>query len=143
MRSSRIYDYVIVGAGIVGLTVAMELRKRHPTSSIVILEKESDIGLHASGRNSGVMHSGVYYGTTTLKAKVCSLGAYRMRQFAVEHEIACKKVGKVIIATSSKDLPILDQLIRNAQGNSVRADYLDAEAVKEIEPHASAYEAGI
>ena len=143
MRSSRIYDYVIVGAGIVGLTVAMELRKRHPTSSIVILEKESDIGLHASGRNSGVMHSGVYYGTTTLKAKVCSLGAYRMRQFAAEHEIACKKIGKVIIATSSKDLPILDQLIRNARGNSVRADYLDAEAVKRIEPHASAYEAGI
>ena len=96
MRSSRIYDYVIVGAGIVGLTVAMELRKRHPTSSIVILEKENDIGLHASGRNSGVMHSGVYYGTTTLKAKVCSLGASRMRQFAAKHEIACKKIGKVI-----------------------------------------------
>ena len=143
MRSALIYDFVVVGAGIVGLAVAMELRKRHPYSSIVVVEKERDIGFHASGRNSGVMHSGVYYGTTTMKAKFCSLGACRMRQFAAEHDIACKKVGKVIIATSPTDLPILDHLISNAKDNNVRADYLDAEAVKEIEPHASAYEAGI
>ena len=143
MRPTLTYDFVVVGAGIVGLTVAMELRKRHPDLSIVVLDKERDIGLHASGRNSGVMHSGVYYGTTTLKAKFCALGAYRMREFAAEHGIAYKKVGKVIIATSPMDLPTLNQLMSNAKGNNVRADYLDAEAVKEIEPHASAYEAGI
>lgn len=101
----------MVGAGIVGLTVARELKKRHPASSIVILEKEDDVARHASGRNSGVMHSGVYYGSTTLKAKVCSSGAARMRAFAKEHGISCEKVGKVIIATSEKDLPVIDRLL--------------------------------
>ena len=140
---SRTYDFIIVGAGIVGLTVAQELRKRHPSGSIAILEKETDIGFHASGRNSGVMHSGVYYGSTTLKAKMCASGASRMRQFAKEHQIECKKVGKVIIATAAKDLPTLERLLKNATMNNVRAERLDVEAVKEIEPHASAYEAGI
>lgn len=60
-------DYIVVGAGIVGLTVALELRNRNQKSSIVVLEREKEIGLHASGRNSGIMHSGVYYGTTSLK----------------------------------------------------------------------------
>lgn len=137
------YDFVIIGAGIVGLSVARELNKRHPKSSIVILEKELDIGKHASGRNSGVMHSGVYYGSTTLKAKVCSLGAARMREFANEYEIPCEKVGKVIIATSARDLPTIDKLLINAKNNGVKAELLDAQGVKEIEPYASAYEAGI
>ncbi len=133
----------MVGAGIVGLTVARELKRRHPASSIVILEKEDDVGKHASGRNSGVMHSGVYYGNTTLKAKVCSSGAARMRAFAEEHGIACQKLGKVIIATSEKDLPVIDKLLQNAKDNGVKADRLDEKGVKEIEPYASPYEAGI
>ena len=137
------YDFVIIGAGIVGLSVARELNKRHPNSSIVILEKELDIGRHASGRNSGVMHSGVYYGSTTLKAKVCSLGAARMRDFADEYEIPCHKVGKVIIATSPEDLPTIDTLLTNAKNNGVKAERLDVQGIKEIEPYASAYEAGI
>jgi (S)-2-hydroxyglutarate dehydrogenase len=137
------YDFVIVGAGIVGLSVAKELAKRHPRSLIAILEKESDIGRHASGRNSGVMHSGVYYGSTTLKAKVCSLGAARMRAFADENGIACQKVGKVIIATSEKDLPTLEKLLINAKANGVKAERLDTEGIREIEPNASAHKAGI
>ena len=140
---AKSYDFVIIGAGIVGLSVARELNKRHPNSSIVILEKELDIGRHASGRNSGVMHSGVYYGSTTLKAKVCSLGAARMRDFADEYEISYKKVGKVIIASSAEDLPTLDTLLTNAKNNGVKAERLDVQGVKEIEPYASAYEAGI
>lgn len=132
-----------MGAGIVGLTVARELKKRHPASSIVILEKEDDVARHASGRNSGVMHSGVYYGNTTLKAKFCSSGAARMRVFAKEHGIACEKVGKVIIATSEKDLPVIDRLLQNAKENGVKAERLDEKGVKEIEPYASPYKAGI
>ncbi len=136
-------DFLIVGAGIVGLTVAKELLSRYPKSSISILEKENDIGKHASGRNSGVMHSGVYYGSTTLKAKVCSLGAARMRDFAAEHGIACQRVGKVIIATSADELQTLERLLVNAQNNGVNAERLDEEGIKQIEPAASPYEAGI
>lgn len=136
-------DFLIVGAGIVGLTVARELKQRHPQCSIVILEKEPDIGKHASGRNSGVMHSGVYYGNTTLKAKVCTTGARRMREFAAEHGIACDKSGKVIIATSERDLPTVERLLKNAKDNGVRAEKLDEQGVREIEPHASPYQVGI
>jgi L-2-hydroxyglutarate oxidase LhgO len=136
-------DFLIVGAGIVGLTVAKELLSRYPKSSISILEKENDIGKHASGRNSGVMHSGVYYGSTTLKAKVCSLGAARMREFAAEYGIACQRVGKVIIATSADELQTLERLLVNAQNNGVNAERLDEQGIKQIEPAASPYEAGI
>jgi L-2-hydroxyglutarate oxidase LhgO len=137
------YDFLIVGAGIVGLTVARELKKRHPLANIVILEKEADVGKHASGRNSGVLHSGVYYGSTTLKAKVCATGAARMRAFAVEHGIACNRSGKVIIATSERDLPTIDRLIKNANDSGVKAERLDLKGIKEIEPYASPYVAGI
>ncbi|HEY8096655.1 MAG TPA: FAD-dependent oxidoreductase, partial [Methylobacter sp.] len=137
------YDFMIVGAGIVGLTVAWELKKRHPVASIVILEKESDVGKHASGRNSGVMHSGVYYGSSTLKAKVCSTGAVRMREFAQEHNIAYKRLGKVIIATTERDLLTIDRLIKNARENGVSAELLDEKGIREIEPYASPFQAGI
>lgn len=136
-------DFLIVGAGIVGLAVAHELRQRHPKAAIVILEKEADVGKHASGRNSGVLHSGVYYGSTTLKAKVCARGAARMRAFAEEHGIPCRKSGKVIIATSERDLPTVDKLLRNARDNGVRAERLDERSIREIEPHASPFQAGI
>lgn len=136
-------DFLIVGAGIVGLTVARELKKRHPAARIVILEKEAEVGKHASGRNSGVMHSGVYYGSSTLKAKVCSTGAARMREFAAEHGIACNRSGKVIIATSERDLPTVERLLNNARENGVNAIRLDEAGVREIEPHASPYQAGI
>jgi len=136
-------DYLIVGAGIVGLTVARELRKRHPASSIILLEKEPDVGMHASGRNSGVMHSGIYYGSSTLKARVCSTGAARMRDFAAEHGIACNRSGKVIIATSEQDLPVVERLLNNAKENGINAERLDEAGVRQHEPHASPYKVGI
>ena len=136
-------DFLIVGAGIVGLTVARELNLRHPLSKIIILEKEPDIGVHASGRNSGVLHSGVYYGSDTMKAKVCSTGAARMREFAAEHGISCDRSGKVIIASNERDLVTIDRLLKNAKDNGVRAELLDEDGVKSIEPHASPYKMGI
>lgn len=139
----RTCDYLVAGAGIVGLTVARELKKRHPEARIVVLEKEPDVGKHASGRNSGVMHSGVYYGSTTLKAKVCSTGAARMREFAAEHGIPCNRSGKVIIATSERDLPTVERLLKNARENGVNAERLDEKGIREIEPHASPYQVGI
>jgi L-2-hydroxyglutarate oxidase LhgO len=136
-------DFLIIGAGIVGLTVAYELTKKFPKSSILILEKENEIGLHASGRNSGVLHSGVYYGADTLKAKVCSKGAKSMMAFADEYRIPYKKNGKVIIAKSEADFKVIDNLIVNAKKNKVKAEKLNSKEIKEIEPYSSPYEYGI
>ena len=136
-------DYLIVGSGIVGLTIAREITTRFPEASVIILEKESYAGAHASGRNSGVMHSGIYYDKNTLKAKVCSDGARRMRAFAEEHKIAHSNCGKVIIATSEKDLPTIDKLMANAAASGIGAEKLDEAGVKALEPHASPYKMGI
>ena len=136
-------DYLIVGAGIVGLTIAWELKKRYPFSIVTIIEKEQAVGLHASGRNSGVLHSGIYYGSDTLKAKVCSSGAIMMQEFADEFNIVCNRSGKIIIATSWSDLPTIDQLLKNAQENGIKAERIDEQEIKNIEPHASPYQTGI
>jgi L-2-hydroxyglutarate oxidase LhgO len=130
------YDYLIVGAGIVGLTVAHELKKRFPSAKIGLIDKEANSGLHASGRNSGVLHSGIYYSSDTLKAKVCAVGAMRMMDFAQEHGIPCSKSGKVIVATSEKDLPTVKRLLRNANENGIRAWRIDEKELHEIEPYA-------
>lgn len=129
------YDYLIVGAGIVGLTVAHELKRRVPSARIGILDKEANSGIHASGRNSGVLHSGIYYSSDTLKAKVCAAGAKRMMDFAQEYSIPCSKSGKVIVATSQKELPTVDKLLSNAAANGVRAWRINEQELREIEPH--------
>lgn len=136
-------DYLIVGGGIVGLTIARELRKRYPSASIVVLEKEASLGKHASGRNSGVLHSGIYYDSSTLKAKVCAEGARRMKAFAAEYGINCQHSGKVIVATSPQDLPVIDRLLKNARENGISAEQMDEQAIRKIEPHAAVYQQGI
>lgn len=142
MRSTQ-YDFLVVGAGIVGLAVANELSIRFPASKIGVLEKEIGPGLHASGRNSGVLHSGIYYSSDTLKAQVCAKGAARMREFAAEHGIACERSGKIIIPTSDRDLPTLERLLKNAQENNIRAERIDAQGIREHEPNARPCQAGI
>jgi len=136
-------DYLIVGAGIVGLTTAFELNRRHPSARILVLEKEDRPGRHASGRNSGVLHCGIYYAPGTLKARVCSQGAARMRAFAAEHGVPCRQDGKVILATREEDLPGIDRLLANARAGGVRAERLDEAGVRAIEPHATPHRAGI
>lgn len=132
-------DFLIVGAGIVGLTVARELRRRHPSSRILVLEKEAEPGRHASGRNSGVLHSGIYYTPGTLKARFCAEGARRMRDYAREKGIPCRVGGKVIVAGGDEDLPGLDRLMANARGNGIRAERLDERGVCEVEPGAAPF----
>lgn len=135
--SKASFDYVIVGSGIVGLTVATEIARRSPKSSIAILEKEPKPGAHASGRNSGVMHCGIYYGSETTKAKVCAEGARRMIEFAEAEGVAVNRCGKVILATSESQLPTVDKLMRNATENNIRAERIDNKTLAEIEPYAA------
>jgi len=137
------WDYLVVGGGIVGLTVAYELINRYPDAKIAVLEKESCLGKHASGRNSGVLHSGIYYDGKSLKAKVCATGARRMKTFAAEHSINCQHSGKVIVATSSQDLPVINRLLKNAEDNHIKAERLDESGIRNIEPHAGVYQQGI
>lgn len=137
------FDFVVIGAGIVGLTTAYELKKRFPRARIAVLEKEVSLGQHASGRNSGVMHSGIYYGADTIKAKVCSKGAAQMMAFAEDHGIPYRRSGKVIIATSEQDIPTIERLMKNARDNGIHAEKLDEAGVKDIEPYANPYRVGI
>lgn len=141
--SQSTYDFVIVGAGIIGLTVAHELKQRMPLATIAILEKEAKVGVHASGRNSGVLHCGIYYANGTLKASVCAKGAKKMFNFAQEYNLPCSKTGKVIIATSEKQLPTINSLMRNAQQNGIEAHHINQQELLELEPAATASKAAL
>lgn len=129
-------DFVILGAGIIGLTIARELKRRHPQAEIIVLEKEPTPGRHASGRNSGVLHSGIYYPPGTLKAQVCRQGAQEMAEYHEQHRLPLDRRGKILIATRAEDEPQLTLLAQRAQENGVPAEWLDAAALREREPEA-------
>ncbi len=99
--------------------------------------------MHASGRNSGVLHSGIYYSTDTMKSQLCRVGNERMRQFADEHKILYQRLGKIIIATREEDLPVIERLLENARLSQIRAERLDERGIKEIEPFSNPYRVGI
>lgn len=136
-------DYLIVGAGIVGLTIAREIRARNPNAQIRILEKELRLGVHASGRNSGVLHTGIYYPPGTLKARLCKAGADAMFAYAQDFNIPVRRDGKVIVATSVENAKGIDQLLNNATANQIGAIKLSPQQILEIEPHACAEYGGI
>jgi len=127
---------LIVGAGITGLTIARELVSRG-IENILILEKEKSLGLHASGRNSGVLHAGMYYTPDTLKAKYCVDGNRLMKEFCREKGLTLNETGKVILATSPAELGALYELKRRADLCGARAFLIDGKRLHEIEPYAA------
>lgn len=129
------YDFVIVGGGIVGLSSGMALGKRYPKASILILEKESNWAYHQTGNNSGVIHSGIYYKPGSFKATFCRAGSRSMVEFCQEHGIAHEVCGKVIVATQAEQLPLLENLYKRGLENGLEVKRISAEEVKEIEPH--------
>jgi L-2-hydroxyglutarate oxidase LhgO len=132
----RSYDYVVIGAGIVGLTIAGELRRRDPRSKIAVLEKEIAPGRHSSGRNSGVLHSGIYYPPESLKAKLCAQGAREMADYCRERGLPVNRIGKVLLPLREEDAPLLDLLEQRAGMNDVEAVRVDDRALRELEPEA-------
>jgi L-2-hydroxyglutarate oxidase len=132
-----IYDFAIVGGGIVGLSTAVALKKRDPHAAILLLEKESDWARHQTGRNSGVIHSGIYYKPGSFKATFCRAGNRSMVAFCREHEIAHELCGKVIVATQPQELPLLESLHRRGLENELRVERITAGQLREIEPHVS------
>ncbi len=129
------YDSIVIGGGIVGLSTAMALLRSNPDLRIAVLEKESTWSQHQTGHNSGVIHSGIYYKPGSLKAKLCRTGSQSMVQFCQEHGIAHEVCGKVIVATEPKELPFLENIYQRGLANSIEVAKLSAEEVKEIEPH--------
>ncbi|HEX8075372.1 MAG TPA: L-2-hydroxyglutarate oxidase [Thermoleophilaceae bacterium] len=129
-------DLAVVGAGILGLATARELSERHPRLSIRVLEKESEPAAHQTGRNSGVVHAGIYYAPGSLKARLCVDGARRLYEHCERHGIEHERCGKVVVATGERELPALAELERRGHANGVPGlRRLRADELAEVEPH--------
>jgi L-2-hydroxyglutarate oxidase LhgO len=100
MNNIEELDIAIIGAGILGLSVAKSLLTEHPDLRIFLFEKEDNLGAHSSGRNSGVLHAGFYYSHDSLKAKFCSEGNFELRDFCLRKDITIKELGKVVVTTN-------------------------------------------
>ena len=132
------YNVIIVGGGVVGLGVALEITRRFPHLRLLLLEKEDRVARHQSGHNSGVIHSGVYYKPGSLKARLCVSGAAAMIEFCREHGVAHNVCGKVIVATHAEELPRLEELRQRGEANGLAGLRLIVPGeLREIEPHAT------
>jgi L-2-hydroxyglutarate oxidase len=141
MNDSR-YNTIVIGGGVVGLAVALEITRRFPHLRLLVLEKEDRVARHQSGHNSGVIHSGLYYKPGSLKARLCVTGAAAMVEFCREHGIPHKVSGKVVVATSPDELPRLEDLRRRGEANGlVGLRLIGPEELREIEPHAAGLQA--
>jgi L-2-hydroxyglutarate oxidase len=129
--------YVVVGAGIVGLAVAHRLLQDRPHATVTVLEKESRVGAHQSGHNSGVIHSGIYYRPGSERARLCVAGARSMVEFCRRYNVPVDVCGKLIVATSEAELPRLHALADRAVANGVPSRLVDPAAAREIEPEVS------
>lgn len=128
-------DFLICGAGILGLAMARELARRGH-ENIVVLEKEESLGKHASGRNSGVLHAGIYYTPDSLKARFCLSGNRMMKDYCREKGLPLDETGKVIVAKSEEELPALQGLYERARANGAQVELIDEKQLAEIEPNA-------
>src|SRR6478736_7131118 len=129
------FDYAIIGGGIVGLATAEALSRRNSSAKIVVFEKEAETACHQTGRNSGVIHSGIYYKPGSFKARFARDGSRSMVDFCREHGIKHEVCGKVIVATREIELPRLEKLFQRGLENGLSVTRLSAEQVREIEPH--------
>jgi len=133
-------DFLIVGAGIVGLTVARELSKRYPDARITVLEKEREVACHASGRNSGVLHAGFYYHADSLKAKFTAEGNRILTEYCLDHGLAINRCGKVVVARDETELATLLELKRRGDANNVLLHVVDQKELHELEPNARTFD---
>ncbi|WP_374174041.1 L-2-hydroxyglutarate oxidase [Flavobacterium tructae] len=135
------YDYIIIGGGIVGLSSALHLKQRNPNLRIIVLEKEGKIAQHQTGHNSGVIHSGIYYKPQSLKATNCKRGYEQLLRFSAEHGINFDICGKIIVATDKSELPSLNNIYqRGIENGLVGIKKINADQIKEREPFCSGLE---
>jgi L-2-hydroxyglutarate oxidase len=129
------FDLVVIGGGIVGLSTAMQLTERFPGIAVAVLEKEKRLATHQSGRNSGVIHAGVYYQPGSLKARFCREGAQATIAFCQERDIPFEQCGKMLVATDRDELPRMEALYARAKENGIIIERLDQREVARREPH--------
>jgi (S)-2-hydroxyglutarate dehydrogenase len=131
-------DIAVVGAGIVGLATALELKRRHPDASVAVLDREPAIATHQTGHSSGVIHAGIYYRPGSLKARLCREGADALYDYCRERGIPADPCGKIVVAVRPADLPRLDELERRSRENGVPGlRRLDPDGIREVEPAAT------
>ena len=133
-------DFLLIGGGIIGISIARELKSRYPDSSVCILEKEDQCGLHASGRNSGVLHAGFYYTADSLKAKFTREGNQRLTEYCDAKNIKLNKCGKLVVAQNESELVWLDELMIRANKNGVLLESVTEEESRSIEPRVKTYQ---
>ena len=136
-NAPKVYDYLIIGGGIVGISTAWQLQQRQPDANILLLEKEKDYAQHQTGHNSGVIHAGVYYAPGSLKAEFCRAGVAATINFCQQHNIAYEQCGKLIVATNTVELERMHALYQRAQQNGLTLELLDAKQLKTHEPNIS------
>src|SRR6266702_7281440 len=133
-------DFLVIGGGVVGLSIARELKSRFADSRVALIEKEAECGLHASGRNSGVVHAGFYYSADSLKARLTRDGNRALTTYCLERGLPLNRCGKLVVARSAADLPGLDELERRGRANGVPLTVVSADDVRRLEPRARTYE---
>lgn len=130
-----VYDYIVVGGGIVGVSTAWQLQQRHPDRSILLVEKESGFAMHQTGHNSGVIHAGVYYAPGSLKAEFCKRGVEATIAFCTEHGIPVENCGKLLVATSEQEVERMNALYERSHINGIEVELLDQAQLKLAEPN--------
>ena len=134
MSNRMTSDFLIIGGGVVGLGVSLELKRRFPEVSVTLVEKEDRCGIHASSRNSGVLHAGFYYASDSLKAQLTARGNAALTEYCLERGLPISRCGKLVVAQNEGELDTLDELFRRARTNGVDVRIVSAEEAREIEP---------
>jgi len=129
-------DFLVIGGGVIGISVARELKRRYSDCAITLIEKEPSFAQHASGRNSGVLHAGFYYTADSLKARFTRDGNAELTQYCEARRIPLNRCGKLVVAQSEADHPFLDELLQRGRANGVSLQDIDERTAREIEPRA-------
>ncbi len=137
------YDYLIIGAGIIGLTIAYTLKKSQPQSKVLVIDKEQDTAYHASGRNSGVLHAGFYYTADSLKAKFTVAGNLSMKDYCRRKNIPMNECGKLVVAQNEYELIQLYELEKRGKRNGATVKIVDAQEAESIEPNVRTFKSAL
>ncbi|NOH27213.1 L-2-hydroxyglutarate oxidase [Vibrio mediterranei] len=131
------YDFIVVGGGIVGVSTAWQLKQRYPDSSVLVVEKESHVAQHQTGHNSGVVHAGVYYQPGSLKADFCKRGLKATIEFCHQHQIPVENCGKLLVATSELEMQRMQSLYQRCLQNGIEVELIDQKQLAALEPNIS------
>lgn len=136
MVEKKEFDHLIIGAGIIGISLGIAILEKYPQKKVLVIDKEKSPGIHASGRNSGVIHAGFYYSPDSLKAKFCKVGNFELKKFCKENNLKILETGKVVVCQNKQDLERLERLYERGISNGVDIELLDESELHKIEPAA-------